>query len=253
MEMTTSFDGGRRCRQRSDELIDDLEAELGNSQVSYMTIDVSYRHSAFPEYSGPEVLAGVSYLQSQMKTVATASLKQNNFLSCWSPRPASNMNGLIELIKTHWGTERSAGIIRQIKLTQPVAKRLVKSQSKPILRQPNTLAMTHAHRRRQSAQGFTITCPDPAVLKKSAPRKTSARSISRSFRSRRDTSATTSGAESTTALQRDGEAVAAGKRKSLGTEILRSLTPSLATIYSSPREVERGSKDSAFWGWGSWF
>lgn len=245
-------------RQRSDELIADLEAQLGDSQVAYMHLCVSYRHSAFPEYSGPEVLAGISYLQSQMRTTATASLKRNNALSRWSPRPASNLDCLREVVRRHWGVDKAAKVMRQIALTQPSRKEVVKSQSKPILRQPHRLAAANHQRRQRSTESELLVRPPPAALRKEGERRVSVRSIATSFMSQRRKS---SSGDSTLISYADAKRLSINKKKSFTADILRSLTPSLAGIYStSPTaEVPAGVKDakdptdSNFWGWGSWF
>lgn len=101
-------------RQKSDELIEDLEIQLGSSQVTYMQIRVSYAHSAFPESSYPGTMAGVSSVSSRMEMKATASLKRHNTLSPWSPRPAPHPNLLFPLIERHWGMDKAMGAMKQI-------------------------------------------------------------------------------------------------------------------------------------------
>lgn len=101
-------------RQKSDELIEDLEIQLGSSQVTYMQIKVSYAHSAFPQHAHSDAMTGVSSMSSRMETIATASLKQHNTLSPWSPRPAPSPNPLFPLIERHWGADKARDAMQQI-------------------------------------------------------------------------------------------------------------------------------------------
>ncbi|KAH7328197.1 hypothetical protein B0I35DRAFT_472940 [Stachybotrys elegans] len=90
-----------RRRQHSEELIEDLELQLGESRVEYMDIYITYSHSAFPEHKTPEVNNGICSLQSRMETTATASLKICDTFSPWSPQPASASNPLWQLLERH--------------------------------------------------------------------------------------------------------------------------------------------------------
>jgi hypothetical protein len=93
--------GSQQIRQKSDELIEDLEIQLGASQVAFAKIKVSFAHSAFPERDPTESESGVSAMRSRIETVATAEIKRHNALSPWSPRPAPGPNPLFPLIKKH--------------------------------------------------------------------------------------------------------------------------------------------------------
>lgn len=101
-------------RQQSDELIEDLEFELGDTRMDYMQIRVSYSHSFFPNIVTIETLDGVSNLQSTMETMATASLKVCNGQSVWSPLPAPAPNALFQLIVQHWGQAKAEEAMQKI-------------------------------------------------------------------------------------------------------------------------------------------
>ena len=101
-------------RQKSDELIEDLEVQLGTSQISYMRIKVTYSHSAFPQYHFRPRMTGVTSLQSRMETLAIASLKRHDTMSLWSPHPAPAPNPLFSLIERHWGEEKASDAMQQI-------------------------------------------------------------------------------------------------------------------------------------------
>jgi len=90
------------ARQKSDELIEDLELQLGSFVVGYMQVRVSYSHSAFPEYKTMQPGAvGVSSLRSRLETTATATLKRRKNLSLWSARPRSCGGSLLDMIRLH--------------------------------------------------------------------------------------------------------------------------------------------------------
>ncbi|KAH7160800.1 hypothetical protein EDB81DRAFT_326936 [Dactylonectria macrodidyma] len=102
-------------RQNSADLMEDLAAELGDSQIGYAHIRVSYRHSAFPTLRDVTRLGGgVSSVQSRVDTVATASVKIHNMLSPWSPPPLRGAESLFPLIGRHWGVEKAKVMIQQM-------------------------------------------------------------------------------------------------------------------------------------------
>ncbi|KAK5998502.1 hypothetical protein PT974_00881 [Cladobotryum mycophilum] len=101
-------------RQRSDELIEDLENQLGDAPVGYMEIHMSYSHPAFTHYVGPEATAGISSVHSRVQTTAIATLKRHNALSPWSQRPASVPDQLLRVMERHWGVEKATEVIRKI-------------------------------------------------------------------------------------------------------------------------------------------
>ncbi|POR37641.1 Uncharacterized protein TPAR_02161 [Tolypocladium paradoxum] len=126
--------GHGHVRQKSDELMEDLELQLGSSMVGYMHIRVSYSHSAFPEYSSAEAAtAGLAGLRSRLETTATATLKQHNALSLWSPRPETSQNQLLQLIERHWGADKAMSVKEQIMGRQQSPRRLQTTRPKYIL------------------------------------------------------------------------------------------------------------------------
>ncbi|KAI1015095.1 hypothetical protein LB503_003872 [Fusarium chuoi] len=110
----------RRCRRKcsrseSDNLIEALKEELGDSTVSYMTVRLSYRNSAFPMCQDMEVVEDDMFsMQSKIETVATASVKLHNAMSLWSPPPVSRSNPLLPLVERHWGTTSARKVMAQI-------------------------------------------------------------------------------------------------------------------------------------------
>ncbi|KAF9881828.1 hypothetical protein CkaCkLH20_00974 [Colletotrichum karsti] len=59
------FKPNGHIRQRSDELIDDLENQLGSSRVEYLRIVVTYKHSAFPKHDKSDPVDGVADTASE--------------------------------------------------------------------------------------------------------------------------------------------------------------------------------------------
>lgn len=93
---------GRHWRQSSDELMADLENQLGDSQMAYMKVRVTYSHSAFSDYFGHEILVGVSQRCTRLETTVVAALKQHNCSSAWSPRPTYSTDSLKCLLTRYW-------------------------------------------------------------------------------------------------------------------------------------------------------
>ncbi|KAK2591650.1 hypothetical protein QQS21_010664 [Conoideocrella luteorostrata] len=120
--MTDPTDGERRMRQhrsRSDELMEELELQLGETYTQLMNIKVSYLHSAFPKINMAESIEnGLCHLQSRMETTATAALVRNGNSSIWSPRSKVSQNSLFPLMVQHWGDEKAIEIQRRISDSQ---------------------------------------------------------------------------------------------------------------------------------------
>ncbi|KAL7804355.1 hypothetical protein V8C43DRAFT_320785 [Trichoderma afarasin] len=107
----------KHIRQRSDELMEDLELQLGDSLMTYMSIRVSYSHSAFPSKSTSVSTVETSAFQTKLSTTAEAAIKLHNALSPWSPHPIPVKNRLLPLIKRHWGPRKASRAMR-LMLTQ---------------------------------------------------------------------------------------------------------------------------------------
>lgn len=88
-------------RSQSDELMDDLEHQLGSAQCEYMSVNLIYRHSAFSFTSGADDSNGVVKPQTKIRTTFIATLAQHNAASPWSPPPAPTPNRLVRIIAAH--------------------------------------------------------------------------------------------------------------------------------------------------------
>ncbi|OWP05566.1 hypothetical protein B2J93_7910 [Marssonina coronariae] len=117
----------------SDGLIAQLENDLGDTLTPYLTVRLTYKHSAFPNIKSPATIAnGMSMHITRIQTEATAVIKRHNPLSAWSPRTSQTINSplelnpLIGLVETYLPSERAREVIRKLaneRTPIPLAKR----------------------------------------------------------------------------------------------------------------------------------
>ncbi|KAG6301472.1 hypothetical protein E4U09_005201 [Claviceps aff. purpurea] len=114
--------GHSRCR--SEELMDELELQLGDVQTQLMSVKISYLHSAFPKINNPcSTEDGLCHLESRMETTATAALVRNCSSSVWASRNrASTQSSLFPLMVQHWGDEKALEVQRRISDSQLKAR-----------------------------------------------------------------------------------------------------------------------------------
>ncbi len=98
----------------SDELMEDLEYQLGSTLTEYLQVRVAYRHSGFPQHPTATLGRGVAGVCTTMETCATAIIKRHNSSSPWSPRPAPQPNPLFEIIASHWGPAAANDVMQRI-------------------------------------------------------------------------------------------------------------------------------------------
>lgn len=88
-------------RSSSDDLIEDLEDQLGSAQCEYLRVSLIYQHSAF----APGIRdsnRGVTRAQTKIRTVYTAAMNRHNSASLWSPPPTPAPNHrLLGIIASH--------------------------------------------------------------------------------------------------------------------------------------------------------
>lgn len=101
LDIASSTQLSGHVRSQSDELMDDLEYQLGSAQCEYMKINIVYRHSAFSFVSENEDSNGVIKPQTKIRTTFTATIAQHNAASPWSPPPAPTPNRLVGIIAAH--------------------------------------------------------------------------------------------------------------------------------------------------------
>lgn len=86
-------------KRRSDELIDDLEYQLGDSNLEYIRVSVKYNHSAFFCQSRPDIIDNITEGGTKLETFATAVIKQHNHRSPWSPSLAPTYNPIASIVR----------------------------------------------------------------------------------------------------------------------------------------------------------
>lgn len=99
-------------RSNSDDLIEDLEDQLGSAQCEYLTVSLVYQHSAFVpsinkinDADADEISNGVTRTQTRIRTAYTAAVNRHNAASPWSPPPPApappNKHRLLGIIAAH--------------------------------------------------------------------------------------------------------------------------------------------------------
>lgn len=92
-------------RSRSDELMEDLEVQLGSAQCEYLKVILIYRYSMFSSATALSVSvnssSGITKADTKVRTVFTAAITRSNAASPWSPPPAPTSNRLIGIIAAH--------------------------------------------------------------------------------------------------------------------------------------------------------
>jgi hypothetical protein len=116
---------GRRSsshvRESSKKLIAELESRLGNATTKYLTIGISYKHSAFPtSRSSTAAFKGLSYHTTTMRIEAHAVIKLHCSESSWSRQTSENQdssvvpNPLLSSIIAHCSPAKAARLISKI-------------------------------------------------------------------------------------------------------------------------------------------
>lgn len=92
----------------SEDLMTELENDLGHTSTPFLTVRLTYRHSGFPQLRGISLSSqGLSSHSTSIRTEATAVINRHNPQSAWSPRTSQTMdtpllaNPVIDLIETH--------------------------------------------------------------------------------------------------------------------------------------------------------
>ncbi|CZT43501.1 uncharacterized protein RSE6_03550 [Rhynchosporium secalis] len=105
----------------SDGLIAQLENDLGDTLTTYLTVRLTYKHSAFASIKRPAAVSdGMSMHITRIQTEATGSIKRHNPLSAWSPRSSQTLcspaqiSPLINLVETFLPSELALEVIRKL-------------------------------------------------------------------------------------------------------------------------------------------
>src|SRR3569833_568508 len=106
-------------RQQSDDLMDDLELQLGSTNIVYLQVRLTY--SSYSASSQREkaasayVTAAAETTQhTRVETIVTARIKRHNSSSPWSPPPVPSPNPLLEIAASHWGLSTTADVFQRL-------------------------------------------------------------------------------------------------------------------------------------------
>ncbi|KAM3558692.1 hypothetical protein ARSEF4850_004488 [Beauveria asiatica] len=239
-------------RQKSDELMADLESQLGDSQMPYMKVKVTYSHSAFSDYFGHEILVGVAQRCTKLETTAVGALKQHNVGSAWSPPPIYSIESIKAAMQRHWKADVAAIWLQRIKDSERAGiQQSTKQGENPDEELQEANCRDPMHR---PAISMEAMCQKMTVNRLSESRrhvqspyygnerpelKPPATNMG-SVRSRRSWSRNTSGTTCTSGSLR--------KKKSFAAGIWRTLTPSI----NIPKNEGDGSAQGP-WNWNAWF
>ncbi|KAI0528390.1 hypothetical protein GGR58DRAFT_334068 [Xylaria digitata] len=104
----------RATVQKSNELIADLESKLGAASIRYLQVRLRYHHSGFLTSSGAAPVGGIVDCQTQLETIATGFIEQQDLRSpsCKSPTSATRSSPF-GLIASYWGPIRANEILFQ--------------------------------------------------------------------------------------------------------------------------------------------
>ncbi|KAI1142310.1 hypothetical protein F5Y05DRAFT_221712 [Hypoxylon sp. FL0543] len=104
----------RALKHEPDNLIEDLEFQLGSIQTEYVHVRLNYCHSGFPAFRNTLIEDGISAQQTRIETTATGTMKRLSPASTWSPRPVPTSNPLFAIIASHWGPARANEVMGRI-------------------------------------------------------------------------------------------------------------------------------------------
>ncbi|KAK2046472.1 hypothetical protein LZ31DRAFT_462273, partial [Colletotrichum somersetense] len=259
-------------RQRSDELIEDLQYQLGDSWLDYVRVVVKYNYSAFPLQSRCEAVNGVVEMGTKLETSVKAIIRHRNYQSPWSPCPAPTTNPVLSITYDCWELEKARSAMHRIATQPTVPHKLAEPRSRMNLPTEDELGATRTPPvvpRREASLGRDVIVRQPETLHSgwSQPREFAGAGW-------RKTRAAQEGRVSSTATCPDEPTAKAGIGAGTGlsnhTGMLRSprsMGPGLLTSLgadSSGHGVDRrsmaggllhgqGQRPSNRWSWTGWF
>jgi hypothetical protein len=103
----------------SDQLLEDLELQLGSTSQEYMQIQLTYSHSGFPKRDvGRDPMdrdGGCVEVRTTIETTVTALVMQQNSSSMWSPSAAPPAGSpLVDIVAKHWGPAAAKEMAKRI-------------------------------------------------------------------------------------------------------------------------------------------
>lgn len=103
----------------SEQLLADLELQLGSTSQEYMQIQLTYSHSGFPKRDvGRDPMdrdGGCVEVRTTIETTVTALVMQQNSSSMWSPSAAPPAGSpLVDIVAKHWGSDAAKEMAKRI-------------------------------------------------------------------------------------------------------------------------------------------
>lgn len=138
----------------SDDLMTELQHDLGETLVKYITVRISYRHSGFTFHKKSDLeTEGTTSHTTRLFTEATAVVRRHNAQSAWSPRTsltiheAFSQNPLIPLIERILPIEEARDAIKKLSVerpSMPLARRFaaVAGSSEETVKPPDSNTIT---------------------------------------------------------------------------------------------------------------
>ncbi|RYO81987.1 hypothetical protein DL766_007251 [Monosporascus sp. MC13-8B] len=120
---------GKR-KNEPDDLIADLEFQLGSVKTEYIQVCLRYCHSGFPMLEDVSTTSGISSRQSRLETAAVGVVKRHSTTSIWSPRPTPPSNALFPIIASHWSPGRAHDVMNKIMPRRSGPQMIPKSNSR---------------------------------------------------------------------------------------------------------------------------
>ncbi|KAK1998660.1 hypothetical protein LX36DRAFT_22458 [Colletotrichum falcatum] len=259
-------------RQRSDELIKDLQYQLGDSRLDYVQVVVRYNHSAFPLQSRSEAVNGAVEMGTKLETSVKAIIKHRNYQSPWSPCPAPTINPVLSITYDCWEPEKARNAMRRIATRPTVPHKLAKPRSGMSLPTEDKLVATRTPPvvpRRQTSLGRDVVVqqPEPLHDEWSRPRKFSGASWRRTPEAQGErvpSTATCPDEPTAKAGTRAGTGLSnhmgmLRSPRSMGPGLLRSLGADGGGPGVDKRSTtggslhEQGQRSSNRWSWTGWF
>ena len=101
-------------------MIADLQNHLGETISAYLTVRLTYKHTAFPNHKPLEPLDGMKLRMTRIETEATATIKRRNPESAWSPRTSQTISKplddgpVVKLVARHFPPAKAEEVKRRL-------------------------------------------------------------------------------------------------------------------------------------------
>ncbi|KAK1766872.1 hypothetical protein QBC33DRAFT_91945 [Phialemonium atrogriseum] len=109
----------------------DLECQLGDTTTEYLSIQVTFCHSGFPQVDRLLSSAGVTRIHTRVETRAVAVIKRHNTSSLWSPRPVPQTNPLFAIIASNWGADAANDVMHRIHTSRSTPRKAANADRLP--------------------------------------------------------------------------------------------------------------------------